>query len=226
MATDRRLEVLLVEFGDAAKAALKLSEHPCAKDVVNLLTQHSALRRELRSLLLTVASRASTLAPTPSIAVPQEVPLAIHHTYTRSQLFAAFGWEAIWRTTPQSGVQWIEHHGAYLMLVTLEKDEESFTERTRYRDFAITPTQFHWQSQSTARPNNGDGTRIVRAANGIGTMWLFTRRARKDEYGTEPYVFMGAFTPTKIEGEKPMSVTGELANAMPAKWFEVAARAR
>jgi hypothetical protein len=37
---------------------------------------------------------------------------------------------------------------------------------------------------------------------------------------------MGAFTPTKIEGAKPMSVTGELANAMPAKWFEVAARAR
>jgi hypothetical protein len=193
---------------------------------VKVLARHAALRRELRSLLLTVASRASTLAPTPSIEIPAGVPLALHHTYTRSQLFAAFGWKAIWRTTPQSGVAWIEHHGAYLMLVTLEKDEESFTERTRYRDFAISPTQFHWQSQSTARPESGDGKRIVDAVNAIGTMWLFVRRARKDEFGTEPYVFMGAFTPTKIEGAKPMSVTGALANAMPAKWFEVAARAR
>ena len=37
---------------------------------------------------------------------------------------------------------------------------------------------------------------------------------------------MGAFRPTKIEGMLPMSVTGDLANAMPAEWFEVAARAR
>jgi len=39
-------------------------------------------------------------------------------------------------------------------------------------------------------------------------------------------VFMGAFTPTTIEGMQPMSVTGDLANAMPPEWFEVAARAR
>ena len=226
MATDRRLEVLLVAFGGAAKAALKLSEHPCAKDVVNLLTQQSALRRELRSLLLTVASRASTLAPTPSIAIPEEVPLTLHHTYTQRQLLTAFGWTPAWHTTLQGGVLWIERYHAYLMLVTLEKDEVSFTERTRYRDFALGPMQFHWQSQLTAKPTNGDGARIVNAANGLGTMWLFVRRAPNDEFGTEPYVFMGAFTPTKIEGAKPMSVTGELANAMPAKWFEVAARAR
>jgi hypothetical protein len=37
---------------------------------------------------------------------------------------------------------------------------------------------------------------------------------------------MGAYTPTSIEGARPMSVTGELANAMPAEWFEIAARAR
>ena len=57
-------------------------------------------------------------------------------------------------------------------------------------------------------------------------MWLFVRRGTDDEFGTEPYVFMGAFRPRTIEGARPMSVTGDLANAMPAAWFEVAARAR
>ena len=153
------------------------------------------------------------------------VPLALHRTYTRRQLFAAFGSDSIWRTIPQSGVAWIPEHGAYIMLVTLEKHADSFTERTRYRDYAISPTVFHWQSQSTARPDRGDGQRIVQAKDGIGTMWLFVRRATEDEFGTEPYAFMGAFKPTSIEGARPMSVTGDLANAMPAEWFEVASRA-
>ena len=223
---DRRLQVLLVEFGQSVAGVLGLDAHAAAADVVGVLRSNAALRGELRSLLRAVSSRARTLSLSPSVPIPQRVPLALHHTYTRKQLFAGFGWEAIWRTTPQSGVAWIEEHGAYIMLVTLEKDEESFTERTRYRNFAITPTQFHWQSQATARPERGDGMRIVQARNGLGTMWLFVRRARKDDFGTEPYAFMGAFRPTKIEGMLPMSVTGDLANAMPAEWFEVAARAR
>jgi hypothetical protein len=37
---------------------------------------------------------------------------------------------------------------------------------------------------------------------------------------------MGAFTPISIEGMPPMSMTGDLANAMRADWFEVAERAR
>jgi len=166
------------------------------------------------------------VAPVPSVAVPEAVPLSLHRVYTRRQLFAAFGWESIWSATPQSGVAWIPRHAAYIMLVTLEKDADSFTERTRYRDYAIGPSVFHWQSQSTARPDQGDGVRIVKAKDGEATMWLFVRRSTDDEFGTEPYVFMGAFRPTSIEGMLPMSVTGDLANAMPAEWFEVAARAR
>ncbi len=57
-------------------------------------------------------------------------------------------------------------------------------------------------------------------------MWLFLRRSTKDAYGSEPFVFMGAFAPTSIEGARPMSVTGTLADALPPQWFEIAARAR
>jgi hypothetical protein len=158
--------------------------------------------------------------------VPEGVSLALHRVYTRQQLFAAFGLDSIWRATPQAGVAWIPESRSYIMLVTLEKDADSFTERTRYRDYAISPSVFHWQSQATARPDRGDGTNIVKARDGEVTMWMFIRRSTKDDFGTEPYVFMGAFTPTTIEGMRPMSVTGNLANAMPAEWFEVAARAR
>lgn len=223
---DARIEVLLVEFGDAVRRKTGREDASTSEDVVAELQVNAPLRRELRTLLEALSVRVVGLAPAPSVPIPAGVPLALHRVYTRRQLFAAFGWEAIWRAIPQSGVAWIPRHKAYLMLVTLEKDAESFTERTRYRDFAISPSVFHWQSQSTARPDRGDGQRIVRAAEGEGTMWLFVRKSTDDEFGTEPYVFMGAFRPTSIEGMQPMSVTGDLANAMPAEWFEVAARAR
>lgn len=223
---DRRLQVLLVEFSDGVKKCRELAVAPTHEHVLAEIRENALLRRELRSLLDAISTRVVGLAPPSSNPPPEGVPLVLHRTYTRRQLFAAFGWQAIWRTTPQSGVMWIPAHSAYLMLVTLEKDADSFTERTRYRDYAIEPARFHWQSQASARPDAGDGQHIVRARDGVGTMWLFVRRSTKDEFGTEPYVFMGTFRPTSIEGARPMSVTGELANAMPAEWFEIASRAR
>ena len=223
---DRRVGVLLVEFGDAVRRRNGRSAASTATDVLEELRANAPLRGELSALLDALVVRVGGLAPVPAVEVPQDVPLALHKVYTRRQLFAAFGWEAIWRSIPQSGVAWIPEHSAYLMLVTLQKDAETFTERTRYRDYAISPTVFHWQSQATARPDRGDGTRIVGAQSGEVQMWLFVRRAPDDEFGTEPYMFMGAFRPTSIEGMRPMSVTGDLANAMPPEWFDVAARAR
>jgi superfamily II DNA or RNA helicase/HKD family nuclease len=223
---DRRLQMLLVDFGDAAKKRRASAEPPNIHHVIEELRSNTALRRELRSLLEAISTRVVGLTPTPVVAVPEGVPLALHRVYTSGQLFAAFGLDSIWRATPKAGVAWIPESRSYIMLVTLEKDADSFTERTRYRDYAISPSVFHWQSQATARPESGDGTHVVEAREGTATMWLFIRRSKKDDFGTEPYVFMGAFTPTTIEGMRPMSVTGNLANAMPAEWFEVAARAR
>jgi superfamily II DNA or RNA helicase/HKD family nuclease len=223
---DRRLQMLLVNFADPVKKVRGGTGGTSAADVLAVLRSNAPLRRELRALLDAIVTRVVSLAPTPNVAIPFGVPLALHRIYTRHQLFAAFGYESIWSSTPQSGVAWIPEHHAYIMLVTLEKHADTFTERTRYRDYAISPTVFHWQSQASARPDRGDGQRVVQAKDGIGTMWLFVRRATKDEFGTEPFVFMGAFHPTSIEGMRPMSVTGDLANAMPAEWFEIASRAR
>ncbi len=222
----RSWDLLLVEFGKLAGDVLGLGSSAGIDDVVQLLQRERPLREELRSLLAALAERPSGLTPPGNRQVPDGVPLKLHHAYTRKQLLAAFGWEHAWKSNLQSGVMWIERLKAYLMLVTLEKDHTSFTERTRYRDYAISPTEFHWQSQATASPGRGDGLRIVDAMRGEATMWLFLRRSTEDAYGSEPFVFMGAFAPTSIEGAKPMSVTGTLADALPPQWFEIAARAR
>ena len=224
--SDRRLHVLLVEFGVPVKQAMGIDRAVNAADVVNMLSKSRVLRSELRSLLQTITGRPTTLSLISNTPIPDGVPIEIHRTYTNKQIFVAFGWQASWENNRMGGGDWIQDHNAYIMRVTLEKDEASFTERTRYRDYAIKPTQFHWQSKNRARPDQGEGIHISEAKNGIGTMWLFVRRATNDEFGAEPFIFLGAFRPTHIEGMRPMSVTGDLANAMPAAWFELGARAR
>jgi superfamily II DNA or RNA helicase/HKD family nuclease len=223
---DRRNEAMLVEFADPVQQYFDLSRPPMLDDVCRLLSEHATLRDECSSLL--DAIRGLPLGPSLAEAgsIPRTVPLGLHSRYVRGQVVAACGWPHAWTTVHQSGVLWLEPIGTYLMFVTLDKTHEAFTERTRYRDYAVSPTEFHWESQASATPTSADGQRILRASRGEASMWLFLRMAREDQYGTEPFVFMGGFRPTRIEGSQPMSITGTLDTPMPAEWFEIASRAR
>jgi hypothetical protein len=218
--------MLLVEFSDPVRASLGLDQPPDAAAVLQVLAANPVLRRECVSILETV--RVSPPGPRmdSSIPIPPEVPLRLHSRYVRGQIVAAFGWPAAWSTEHPSGVLPIDQHAAYLMFVTLDKNHESFTDRTRYRDYAISATEFHWQSQASATPDSRDGRRIADAMQGRGAMWLFLRKASKDSLGTEPFHFMGAFRPKEIRGSQPMSITGELATPLPPAWLEIASRAR
>lgn len=229
--TDRRSHMLWVEFGDQARKALNEDAPARLAQVIEVLRTHDALRREVRSLLDARLAVVPPLSLGPPVRLPSQVPLSHFHRYTRRQIRVAFGVPGGWTEKHREGVEFVEQHRAYLMYVTLNKDADTFTERTRYRDFAISPTQFHWQSQSTAAPQTGDGTRIANSRSTApeherNTMWLFLRRAGDDQFGAEPFAFMGAFTPETIEGARPMSVTGSLEHPLPPEWYDFASRAR
>jgi len=98
-----------------------------------------------------------------------------------------------------------------LFFVTLVKDEQRFSPRTRYRDYAISRELFHWQSQNTT-PADGAVGRAYRT--GGRRYWLFVRRAKED-----PFHFLGRVTYVSHVGEKPMNVTWRLATPMPATLF-------
>ena len=49
----------------------------------------------------------------------------------------------------QTGRFWIEALRTEVLFVTLDKSDKTFSPSTRYEDFALSPTRFHWQSQST-----------------------------------------------------------------------------
>jgi hypothetical protein len=130
------------------------------EDALAVLWQAGAWRQELRQLLALLAARADhRLHPLPW-ALP--VPLRVHGRYSRAESEAAFGVptdHAPW--IHREGVLWHEPSRCDLLFVTLRKSEALFSPTTRYRDLALGPSLFHWESQSTTTASSPTGQRYI-----------------------------------------------------------------
>jgi hypothetical protein len=105
--------------------------------------------------------------------------------------------------------------------VTLDKSEKAFSPSTRYEDFAVSPTRFHWQSQSTTAENSPTGQRYVRQRENGTQFLLFVRPKRGD-----PFIFLGPLQYVSHTGSRPMSIYWDLKHPMPAWFFEICASLR
>jgi hypothetical protein len=61
----------------------------------------------------------------------------------------------------REGVLWHEPSQTDLLFVTLNKSEALFSPSTRYRDLALGPSLFHWESQSTTTAASPTGQRTI-----------------------------------------------------------------
>lgn len=84
-----------------------------------------------------------------------------------------------------------KEHRCDLFFVTLDKDEKDFTPTTLYHDYVVSPTLFHWQSQSVTREDSDTGRRYREPPDGWRLL-LFVRRSKRDDRGvTRPFLFLG-----------------------------------
>lgn len=184
------------------------------------LWQHPAVVDELRAVFACLEDELDHV--TFPLDSPESVPLRVHARYSRDEALAAFGALTPERPTPiREGVFFHEATGCDLLFVTLRKSEKEYSPRTMYRDFAISPAMFHWESQSTTAADSKAGRRYREARKTTCPVVLFVREARHDERGvtTLPYVFLGAADYVRHEGERPMAITWRLRRAMPASLY-------
>ena len=101
-------------------------------------------------------------------------------------------------------------------LITLKKSETDYSPTTMYRDYPISPTLFHWESQSTTSlaSETGRATSRARARSCSSRV-----RSPKDEFGTSSYLFLGEGRHVSHDGERPIAITWELLSAMPTDFF-------
>jgi hypothetical protein len=195
---------------------------------LDVLWQAGAWREELIQLLELLAERADRRLHPLHWALP--VPLRVHGHYTRAEIEAAFGvlsTESPW--IHREGVLAHQASATDLLFITLRKSEALFSPSTRYRDLALGPSLFHWESQSTTTAASPTGQRYIHHASRGSRVLLFVREQRKQDgrpgAPTEPFVCLGFATYESHEGERPMAIRWRLEREIPAAWLPVMALA-
>ena len=103
--------------------------------------------------------------------------------------------------------------------MTLNKSEALFSPSTRYRDLALGPSLFHWESQSTTTAASPTGQRYIHHEARGSRVLLFVREHRREggRAGgvTEPFRCLGFVRYVSHEGERPMAIRWRLQRPIP-----------
>ncbi|MFC7816536.1 DUF3427 domain-containing protein [Streptomyces sp. NPDC057367] len=183
------------------------------------LRPQRALRDELRQVLSYVIDKADHV-PIPLTGNLGAIPLKVHSSYNRSEILAALGIARFGGRMPRSfsqGVTWAEEFQTDALLVTLEKDEKDFSPTVRYKDYALSPNLFHWESQNSTSPGSPTGTRYQQHERRGSHVLLFVRRYADTDTGKrQPWMLLGPATYVEHTGSKPMAITWQLKHPLPA----------
>ena len=149
-----------------------------------------------------------------------DCPLDLHCTYTRDQLLVAL--DFLKPSTVREGVKWLPDQKLDVFFVTLNKADKDYSPTTMYNDYSINEWLFHWQSQSTTAENSPTGQRYIHHKEKGTRVLLFVREFKADRItgSAEAYSYLGTANYVKHEGEKPMNITWQLDEPIPAKYLK------
>lgn len=168
--------------------------------------------------------RTHTSIPQQNIKLPYPCHLKLHAAYGSHEIKAAMGLGTIERPGP-TGVGVIHSTAlkTYIHLVTFRKEERDFSPTTRYRDYPISRTQLHWESQSNTAQSSETGNNYLHFRERGYTILFFARVDRRIDGETAPFLFLGpAKRLISHEGNRPISMIWELEYPIPAVMFEQA----
>ncbi len=192
-------------------------------DGFNALKQEPALRDELLEIIDFAMDHARHRALHLSGRLG-DLPLRVHARYSREEILAALNYANLQRrpSTFQSGVLYSQERQTDAFLVTLTKSEADYSPTTMYRDYAISPTLFHWESQSNTSVDSPTGQRYLNHRELDTNILIFARQHKITDLGTAPYLFLGPATYTTHTGDRPIAITWQLTHPMPTEIFQAA----
>ncbi|MGW1592882.1 DUF3427 domain-containing protein [Streptomyces sp. NPDC002343] len=189
------------------------------REGLDSLRSQRQFRDELRQVLSYVIEQTDHF-PLPLSGRLSNVPLKVHSAYNRSEILAALGVARFGGQMPRSfaqGVQWVEELQTDALLITLEKNEKDFSPTIRYKDYALSPKLFHWESQNATAADSNIGMRYREHAQRGSDVLLFMRRYKNTDTGKpHPWMLLGPATYETHTGSKPMAITWRLKHDLPA----------
>jgi superfamily II DNA or RNA helicase len=192
---------------------------------LRLLHAHPAVVEDLGELLplLDDLSEHITYPLDEVLGWKHRIPLSVHARHTVNDVLTAFDMLSVGGSTfTQKGVFRDTRTNSDLFFVTLEKSERDYSPSTLYKDYAISPTDFHWESQSGTSQQSPTGQRYIRHQEHGGHILLFVRQRRKQDGRTMPYTFLGPADHVSHKGDRPISFVWRLKRPMPSGMFREA----
>jgi superfamily II DNA or RNA helicase/HKD family nuclease len=184
------------------------------------LWPHSAVRDELVELFMALDDRSER--DEQPLEASGNVPVALHAQYTRVEALLAFGDGVIGEPSAfREGVRWLPDAATDLLFVTLRKSERSFSPTTMYRDYALSRSLFHWESQNATHDDTPTGRRYINHV-AMGTkIILFVRESETRTNGAgSAFTCLGPVRYVSHVGNRPMQVTWELEHRLPEALLE------
>ncbi len=191
----------------------------------DVLASTPAARDEFRQVL-GVALAAAEHVSGPLEAGLQQVTMRTNAHYSREEALAALDWACFTRKPSAfvAGVVWSEPVQTDTFFVTLRKSERDYSPRTMYRDFALSPELFHWESQNATALASATGQRYVHHREQGSHVLILARELKTSDWGgPRPFRCLGPVSYVSHEGERPMAVTWRLRHTMPTDVFRSAA---
>jgi hypothetical protein len=152
------------------------------------------------------------------ICASPDVPLRVHARYGRDEILTALGNKEDSRARVdqwREGVKWLPEPQVDAFVFTFDKNSSSFTSTTAYRDYAISPTLIHWESQSTTPSVSPTGKRYINHAERGSHVFLFCRKSTRDR----GFWFLGPATYVRHKSSRPMQITWKLKHAIPGDLY-------
>ena len=185
---------------------------------LRLLQAEQASRAEIRSVV-DIAFEAARHVAIRLDGDLASIPLRVHARYQREEILTALDFPRK-PSSFREGVWYSKEHNVDAFFITLKKSESDYSPTTMYADYPISPTLFHWESQSTTSVASPTGQRYL---TGSSTVLMFGRHEQKDEFGTSPYLFLGPATYSSHSGDRPIAITWRLQHPLPTDFYNAAA---
>ncbi len=180
------------------------------QDGFDVLAGSPAVGEEIRAVVDLAAAGADHVSG-PLEAGMQQVTLRTRARYSREEILAAIDYAHLKRTpkSHMTGVVYSEAAATDALMVTLHKAEGDYSPTTMYRDYALSPELFHWESQNSTAAASGAGQRYTDHRARGSHVVLLARQSRLAEWGGPlPYTCLGPATYVSHEGDRPMAITG------------------
>ena len=181
------------------------------------IKQSGPLNKEMIDLLEFRLSRIDFIDS--HVDIGFDSPLDLHCSYTRDQILVAM--DFMNPENVREGVKYLPDLNIDILFVTLNKLEKDYSPSTLYRDYSISHTLFHWQSQSTTSESSKTGQRYINHKALGSRILLFVREDKEDSAGAVPYTYLGPVDYVSHEGSNPMSIVWKLQNPIPARYLEI-----